>query len=280
MQLSSVYYTEPAEETQYGTSSSSSDPQALGKDDFLKLLVAQLQNQDPLDPMDNAEFMSQTAQFSMLEELQSQSALFEDMAFSQKLTQAAGMIGMRAQVYDPVTGDLVTSPITGLTIQDGDVYFIIDEIAYRFEDLVEIYGPQDAITNELEHGLSLIGKKVTVTDDNDLEHVGTVWAVEVRDDKVFIRISDNEGRYSLDSITQVSQADGALSAAEVAEAAGLVGQYAKVTHPNTGETVEGVIEGIAFSNNSGLHVTINGGHYSYSDIIEIVRSDSAFVSNP
>ncbi len=271
MELSSSYYVAPADETQYSSSSSSSDSQSLGKDDFLKLLVAQLRYQDPLDPMDNAEFMSQTAQFSMLEELQNLSSAFEDSAFVQKLTQAAGMVGMRAEVLDPVSGELATSPITGLTIQDGDVYFIINELAYRFEDLVEIYATQDALDNQLEYGLSLIGKKATVEDEDGVEHTGVVWAVEMDDEKVFIRISDDEGRYPIESITQVSQADdAALTPAEVAEAAGLVGQYASVKHPETGETIEGVIEGIAFSPNSGLHVTINSGHYSYSDIIEII----------
>ena len=272
MELPASYYVSPADETQYGTSSSSSDPNALGKQDFLKLLVAQLRYQDPLSPMSNAEFMSQTAQFSTLEELQNMNAMLEKSAFVQKLTQASGMVGMRAQVLDPVSGELITSPITGLTMQSGDVYFIIDEIAYRFEDLVEIYGPQDVITNELEYGLQLIGKKVTVEDEDETEHTGTVWAIEMHDDKVYVRISDDDGRYPLDAITQVSEADGALNAAEVAEAAGLIGQYARVDHPNTDEIVEGVIEGIAFSNNSGLHVTINGGHYSYSDIIEIVSN--------
>ena len=52
----------------------------LGKDEFLRLLVAQLKNQDPLNPMDNSQFVAQTAQFSSLEQLQNMNKTLDRLA--------------------------------------------------------------------------------------------------------------------------------------------------------------------------------------------------------
>lgn len=73
-----------------------SAPGELGRDQFLKLLVTQLANQDPLSPMQGTEFVAQLAQFSSLEQLMNVSSRVEALALSQTAaigTQAVGFVG-------------------------------------------------------------------------------------------------------------------------------------------------------------------------------------------
>ncbi|MBL0714384.1 MAG: flagellar hook assembly protein FlgD [Desulfosarcina sp.] len=73
-----------------------SKPGELGRDDFLNLLVTQLQHQDPLSPMDSADFTAQLAQFSSLEQLSNMSGQLKELVQSQTVftnSQAVGYIG-------------------------------------------------------------------------------------------------------------------------------------------------------------------------------------------
>ena len=57
-----------------GGATSQTAPQTAGKDMFLKLLVAQLKYQNPMEPVDSSQFMAQTAQFTMVEKLEAMAA--------------------------------------------------------------------------------------------------------------------------------------------------------------------------------------------------------------
>lgn len=87
------------------SSSTSSSSAIMGKDDFLKLMIAQLKNQDPLNPMDGTEYASQLAQFSSLEQLSNlnsymQQSINANAALTQSInnTLIANMIGKEVKV--------------------------------------------------------------------------------------------------------------------------------------------------------------------------------------
>ena len=71
---------------------------SLGQEDFLKILMTQLQFQDPMKPMDNQAFMAQMAQFSTLELTQQQNTKTDTLMTLQAATQAIGLIGKQVEV--------------------------------------------------------------------------------------------------------------------------------------------------------------------------------------
>jgi len=78
------------------TQESASGSSELGKNEFMELMIAQLKNQNPLEPQDNGEFISQLAQFSSLEEMQSLTSTVDDVASqfrSSQALQASAMVG-------------------------------------------------------------------------------------------------------------------------------------------------------------------------------------------
>src|SRR3954464_2411926 len=88
-----------------GTGAPSAGTQAakqksLGKDDFLKLFVAQLQHQDPMNPMAVGDFMGQMAQFSTLEQTTNIATANQQMATSISMSQSLSLLGKTVTYID------------------------------------------------------------------------------------------------------------------------------------------------------------------------------------
>jgi len=91
----------------------------LGKDDFLKLLITQLRNQDPLQPLNNEEFISQMAQFSSLEQLQGiNDGINSSLMLNQSLNNALSTTLIGKEVL--VQGNVIS--VSNGRVQDAGFY--------------------------------------------------------------------------------------------------------------------------------------------------------------
>lgn len=98
-----------------GSSSSTDDPNAVDKDMFLKLLVAQLKYQDPNNATDPSEFLSQTAQFTTVEKLNALEKLSQKVYDGSRQQTATAMIGQTVS-YATAAGETRTGIVTGVSV--------------------------------------------------------------------------------------------------------------------------------------------------------------------
>jgi len=99
---------------------------SVGRDQFLQLLVAQLKNQNPLSPIDGADFAVQLAQFSQLENLMQVNQSLQQLAQLQQIAQAATLVGHRVQ-YQPLDSQqLRTGVITAVHLTSSGISLQID----------------------------------------------------------------------------------------------------------------------------------------------------------
>lgn len=85
-------------------SSASQSSTTLNYNDFLQLMVAQLQNQDPLNPTDTNQFMSQIAEFSNVEQAINANSKLDQLLVNSNISQASTMIGLTITGTDGTKG--------------------------------------------------------------------------------------------------------------------------------------------------------------------------------
>jgi flagellar basal-body rod modification protein FlgD len=130
-----------AETTQAKASDNVFGSQFIGKDGFIKLMITQMQNQDPLEPMSNEDFAAQLAQFSSLEQMQNLNDGFTNMMDLNKVSTTASLIGKEVVYQNQETGADVTGKVDRVIIKSNGIYFKIDgqEVS---SDIIREIGPE------------------------------------------------------------------------------------------------------------------------------------------
>ncbi len=97
--------------------SNATDQFGLSFESLLQIVLTQLTYQDPLEPMDNFEFVSQLAQFSQIQQAQTMNENLELLVRSQTTGQAAALLGKTVDLA--AGGNLLTGEITGVSFANG-----------------------------------------------------------------------------------------------------------------------------------------------------------------
>lgn len=111
--------------------------QSLGKDDFLKLLITQLSNQDPTSPMENTEFIAQMAQFSSLEQMTNMNQEFSKLNAMMVSSQGVNTIG---KIVDINLGDTTTTGKVEAVTYGANPQVRIGNVYYDMKQISAVYG--------------------------------------------------------------------------------------------------------------------------------------------
>lgn len=123
----------------------------MDQDAFLQLLMIQLKNQDPTNPLDSTEFMAQQAQFTQISELQK---LNSNLTSSTLITQASSMIGREVVLEDKTKPEGYTSGVVECASFDssGGINLVINGNEYPLSSLM------------------VLGEKVSTTEQSSTEN--------------------------------------------------------------------------------------------------------------
>jgi flagellar basal-body rod modification protein FlgD len=122
-----------------GASSTVDRPDQMGKDVFLKLLVAQMRYQDPANPASSSEMMAQTATFAQVEKLDLLATQNGALLILQEHSTAGAMVG-RTVTYTDTTGASVTGKVSSVRLASGtsEAVAVVDGVAVAVGRITEI----------------------------------------------------------------------------------------------------------------------------------------------
>ncbi|MFC0474729.1 flagellar hook assembly protein FlgD [Robertmurraya beringensis] len=195
----------------YQTTQRSTGSDTLGKDDFLKILMTQLQNQDPLNPMQDKDFIAQMATFTSLEQMTNMNKSITSLVSAQEQNQLISysqFIGKEVSWHKLTESDdgsseieQGTGKIVSLKFTDGVATFLLEDGTSLTSGNISQINDTKGDTMLLQASM-MIGKTVTYSSENNEVKQAKVTSVSFKDGKSLFQLENGES-VSSTSITKI-----------------------------------------------------------------------------
>jgi flagellar basal-body rod modification protein FlgD len=176
--------------------------QDLSMDDFLQLMVAQLQNQDMFSPVDNTQFLNQMAQFSMVNAMTQMTQL-------STTSYSTSLIGKLANVaYVSDLGQTVTDSgiIESVNLYNGTAEVVVNGKSYALSNIMTVNDATVGGSASLLSGAALIGKTAGIlhATDSGIENVsGVIEGLKLRDGELYVVVGGKT--YALREVADLNE---------------------------------------------------------------------------
>lgn len=121
----------------------------LGKNDFLNILAAQLQYQDPMEGGDNSEYVAQLAQFSSLEQMENLNVTFNELKVNQNLLYGTLLIGKMVNLT--FGEEMISGVVDKVKLTNDLLNLVVNGQEYSVKDVVSVEGEQvEDLTEQFE----------------------------------------------------------------------------------------------------------------------------------
>ncbi|MFP4497896.1 MAG: flagellar hook assembly protein FlgD [Vulcanimicrobiota bacterium] len=105
---------------------------------FLDMLVTQLTHQNPLEPMDNNQMISQMAQFNTVDKLENLNQKMEDLLVYQNMVNSSNLIGKEVVVFDDISGEMISGKVESIKVEQNKPSVVVDGITYDIANIQDI----------------------------------------------------------------------------------------------------------------------------------------------
>ncbi len=172
----------------------------LGKDDFMKLLITQLKNQDPLKPMEDKQFIAQMAQFSSLEQMTNMNQSINAMQRNFVANQSMSLLGTEVTVNSPYGLD--SGVVEKVVFESGMPKILVNGNVYSTAHIADIGLPQGFYNNASNNSQKATNPSQSL--NTDMENKSDIEQNDTKKDAVE-KASTNSSNIKGDSKTGIEE---------------------------------------------------------------------------